>query len=75
VTGGDADTPRLLTAADAGRLLNVPPTWLLQEARASRVPHVRLGRYVRFSRERLLEWVAERERGPRGRPPGGGPGG
>lgn len=55
----------LLTAQEAGNLLNVPHTWLLQEVRAARVPHVRLGRYVRFPREALLTWVAERERGPR----------
>jgi excisionase family DNA binding protein len=54
----------LLDAHAAGELLAVPPTWLLAEARSNRVPHVRLGRYVRFRREALLGWVADRERGP-----------
>lgn len=58
----------LLDAAKAGELLNVPHTWLLAEARANRVPHVRLGRYVRFAPESLMDWVTERERGPRRHP-------
>ena len=58
-------TAPLLNAQQAGELLSVPHTWLLQEARAERVPHVRLGRYVRFDRDQLLEWARERTRGPR----------
>jgi excisionase family DNA binding protein len=50
----------LLTAAEAAELLAVPPSWLLAQARAGQVPHVRLGRYVRFDRDQLAAWVAER---------------
>jgi excisionase family DNA binding protein len=57
-------TPHLLDANDAAELLGVPATWLLAEARRARVPHVRLGRYVRFNRETLLAWVSQLERGP-----------
>lgn len=49
----------------AAAQLGVPSTWLLAEARANRVPHVRLGRYVRFSREQLAAWADEQVRGPR----------
>ena len=54
----------LLDAEQAGRLLNVPSTWLLAEARADRVPHVRLGRYVRFDAAELGVWWRARARGP-----------
>jgi excisionase family DNA binding protein len=50
----------LLTAEDAAALLSVPPSWLLAQARAGQVPHVRLGRYVRFDRDTLAAWLAER---------------
>ena len=60
----DTGTPYLLNAQEAADLLGVPATWLLAEARRARVPHVRLGRYVRFNRETLLDWVANLERGP-----------
>lgn len=77
----------LLDAEQAGRLLNLPATWLLAEARADRVPHVRLGRYVRFEGDELEVWWRARARGPwrargaaagvaagsRGRRTGGGP--
>lgn len=59
-------TGPLLDAAAAAELLSVPKTWLLAEARAGRVPHIRLGRYVRFDRDELIEWVrSSRHRGPR----------
>jgi len=31
----------LVDAAEAGRLLSVPASWVLAEARADRIPHVR----------------------------------
>lgn len=49
----------LLDAKAASRLLGVPHTWLLAQARAGRVPHHRLGHYVRFSAEDLAAWLRE----------------
>ena len=63
----------LLDANGASALLSVPATWLLAEARADRVPHVRLGRYVRFDPDDLLAWVATRARGPKPRRTGSQP--
>lgn len=58
----------LLDAAGAAELLNVPASWLLAEARADRIPHIRLGRYVRFDADELTEWVRTSRRcGPRPR--------
>ena len=44
----------LLDARQAAVILNVPPSWIAAEARAGRIPHVRLGRYVRFNRDELM---------------------
>lgn len=49
----------LIDAKAAGRLLGVPHTWLLAQARAGCIPHHRLGHYVRFSADDLKEWLAE----------------
>ncbi len=57
-------TAPLLTAQQAGELLGVPPTWVLAEARADRIPHCRLGRYVRFDADDLEQWCRARMRGP-----------
>jgi excisionase family DNA binding protein len=54
----------LLDAKGAAALLNVPATWVLAEARADRIPHVRLGRYVRFDAAELHVWWQSRRRGP-----------
>ena len=64
---GVAPPAPLLDAAGAAELLCVPKTWVLAEARADRIPHVRLGRYVRFEATDLTAWWQERARGPRGR--------
>jgi excisionase family DNA binding protein len=53
----------LLDAAAAAELLNVPKSWVLAEARADRIPHIRLGRYVRFDPDRLREWWEAQLRG------------
>jgi excisionase family DNA binding protein len=56
-------TGPLLDADGAAELLNVPKTWILAEARADRIPHIRLGRYVRFDADDLREWAWDRRRG------------
>lgn len=50
----------LLTIKDAQQLLNVPRSWLYERTRKGEIPHVRLGKYIRFDREQLLAWVAAR---------------
>ncbi len=54
----------LIDAQGAADLLGVPKTWVLAEARADRIPHVRLGRYVRFEPGELAAWWTRRRRGP-----------
>jgi excisionase family DNA binding protein len=63
-TAGPAMSAGLIDAAQAGELLGVPKTWVLAEARADRIPHVRLGRYVRFEPKELEQWWEARRRGP-----------
>jgi excisionase family DNA binding protein len=54
---------RLIDARAASRLLGVPHTWVLEQARAGRIPHHRLGHYVRFDVEDLKRWLQERHTG------------
>ncbi len=61
-------TAPLLDARGAAELLNVPKSWMLAEARAGRIPHRRLSRYVRFDPDELIAWVdGNRHFGPRPR--------
>jgi excisionase family DNA binding protein len=65
-TPGDAHpfTP-LIDAKAASQLLGVPHTWLLAQAREGRIPHHRLGHYVRFNPQDLREWLRETRSMPR----------
>lgn len=59
--------PPFLDARQASTILNVPASWIAAEARAGRIPHVRLGRYVRFNGDELMRWCEGRAVGPRPR--------
>lgn len=59
-----APTEGLVDAGTAAELLDVPKSWVLAQARAERIPHVRLGRYVRFEPDQLRRWWRRRRRGP-----------
>ena len=48
---------RLLTAAEVAEILNVPESWVRETTRADHLPHVRLGRYVRYERAEVVAWV------------------
>lgn len=43
----------LLTPAEAAQVLSVDVSWLLRRAREGAIPHVRLGKYVRFDAEAI----------------------
>ena len=54
----------LLDATEVAELLGVPTSWVYAEARAGRLPHVRIGRYRRFRRRTVDAWIVDHERGP-----------
>ena len=56
-------TERLLDAAEVAELLHVPVSWVRAETRAGRLPHVELGRYRRYDRQAVLDWIAGQRRG------------
>ena len=60
-----SQTSPLLDAEQAAKLLGVPPTWLLAQARKRAIPHHRLGHYVRFDADELIQWVNDNRIDPR----------
>lgn len=58
-----AGADRLLDAREVAELLNVPTRWVREHTRSGLLPHVRLGRYVRYRREAVLAWLDEQEQG------------
>ena len=53
-----------LDAQQAGELLSVPKSWVMEQARHGRIPAIKLGRYWRFDRDELLAWARRRQTGP-----------
>ena len=49
----------------AAAWLGVPKSWLENKVQAGEVPHVRIGKHVRFTQAQLDEFVAWNERRPR----------
>jgi excisionase family DNA binding protein len=57
---------RLLTADELAELLAMKTEWVWAQARAGRIPHVRLGRYRRFRESAVEHWLRELETGGTG---------
>jgi excisionase family DNA binding protein len=52
-------TEPLLDANEAARLLRVPRSTLYELVRSRSLPHVRVGRALRFTRADLSKWVGQ----------------
>jgi excisionase family DNA binding protein len=53
----------LLTAPEAAKILNVPESWVREQARLGELPSVRLGHYVRFRSDELRAFLARGQSG------------
>jgi excisionase family DNA binding protein len=61
------DPFELLTAEEVATWLRMTKAWVYAQTRANNIPYVPLGRYVRYRRSAVAEWVAETERSTAGR--------
>jgi len=57
----NADDRDLLTAEDVAARLRVTPAWVYAQTRQRRIPHLRLGRYVRYRPEAVDAWIEQVE--------------
>jgi excisionase family DNA binding protein len=62
-TVAPSDPRTLLTADEVAERLRVTKCWIYAEVRAGRLPHLRLGRYVRFRARAIDAWIEQIERG------------
>jgi len=56
-------TEGLLNAEQAAELLGVPERWVRRRAQAGAIPHIKLGRYLRFDPDALRQWWAASQTG------------
>ena len=59
---GIQTTDKLLTVAEVAEILSVPVSWVYDRTRArglQRIPHVKLGKYLRFDASEIRNWIAQ----------------
>lgn len=69
-TGGEAkkemqDRGQLLTVQEVANLLHVPVSWVYEQTRrrgTGQLPHLKLGKYLRFEESTVTEFIRERRR-------------
>jgi excisionase family DNA binding protein len=47
----------LLSPEELATHLNVPKSWIYDRTRDNAIPHVKIGKYVRFSLPEVLAWL------------------
>lgn len=52
----------LLTAEEVSDLIGMGVDWIYEQARNGRIPVVKLGRYRRFRREAIEQWISDNEK-------------
>ena len=52
----------LLTAEDVATMLGVTTGWVYAQSRKGRIPTITLGRYRRYRRDAILDWLEQIER-------------
>jgi len=67
-TSPDFGVPLLLSAAEAGKLLSVSRSKVLDLAGRGQIPCIRIGGSVRIPRDRLIAWIDDRTMYAVGRP-------
>ena len=53
------DLDDLLTLDQLSQLLQVRKSWVYRQVREQAIPHVHLGKYLRFSRAEVQRWLAQ----------------
>jgi excisionase family DNA binding protein len=56
-------TDHLLDAGQVAERLNVPISWVREQTRVGRMPHLALGRYRRYDWPAVVNWLEEQRAG------------
>ena len=55
----------VMTVSEVAAFLKVPNSWIYERTRRTgdeRLPHIKLGKYLRFSMREILEWLKKQDR-------------
>jgi excisionase family DNA binding protein len=54
----DEQTERLEDVEETAHRLNVRPSWIYLKVAQKEIPHIKVGKYLRFYPSRVDEWLA-----------------
>lgn len=58
---GGSERDELLTAEEVADRLRMTRAWVYAETRADNIPHLRLGRFIRYRRSAIEDWIVRME--------------
>ncbi len=56
----------LLTVEEVAEWLNVPKSWIYDRTRSGTIPCVKIGKYVRFNKDEIEDWLNTNRHTPLG---------
>ena len=57
------DDNSLLTVESLAAYLNVKKQWVYEKVHCNEIPHYKVGKYPRFKKEKIDDWLKKREKG------------
>ncbi len=58
----DMNRPDLVDVAELAKYLNVKKSWIYERTRKNEIPHVRVGKYVRFDPGEVIQFLESKQR-------------
>ena len=49
----------LIGINEMAKRLDLPVTWIYSRTRTGEIPHYKIGKYVKFDSEKVMQWVQE----------------
>ena len=53
------DFGELLTLEELSQVLKVEPHWIYSKTRTKGIPYIKLGKYLRFRKAEIQEWLSD----------------
>ena len=47
----------LITVDELATMLQVPKSWIYDRTRNNRIPYIKIGKYIRFDKDEIIEWI------------------
>jgi len=52
----------LIGISEMAKKLDVPVSWIYSRTRTNEIPHYKIGKYVKFDSERIMQWIKDQNK-------------